>query len=296
MKIRIAVAALVALSACYADTLVLRSGKTVQGSFVGGTARQIRMAVEDRIETYSVSDIQSLQFDSNQAEAKPAQPPAPALDTQPAVSSSAAAVPPAAPAPPRDESRIMRPEPQAARTASSTAAVTPAAASANELATGTNITIRMIDDVDSQVATPGQTFRASVDDGVMVNGQPVIPRGADATLRLTELKEAGKISGGGQLTLVLDSVTANGRNYSLNTATVTQAGESRKKDSAKVIGGTAALGAIIGAIAGGGKGAAIGAASGAGAGTAIQVLTQGPRVRIPSETRLTFTLQQPVRL
>jgi hypothetical protein len=61
-----------------------------------------------------------------------------------------------------------------------------------------------------------------------------------------------------------------------------------------VIGGTAALGAIIGAIAGGGKGAAIGAGAGAGVGTAAQVMTKGQRVRIPSETRLTFTLQRPV--
>ena len=71
---------------------------------------------------------------------------------------------------------------------------------------------------------------------------------------------------------------------------------SRRARSGKVIGGTAVLGAIIGAIAGGGKGAAIGLGAGAGAGTAVQVATKGQRVRIPSETRLTFTLQQPVRL
>ena len=63
-----------------------------------------------------------------------------------------------------------------------------------------------------------------------------------------------------------------------------------------VIGGVAALGAIIGAIAGGGKGAALGGVSGAGAGTAIQVLTKGVQVRVPAETRLTFVLQQPLRI
>ena len=56
-----------------------------------------------------------------------------------------------------------------------------------------------------------------------------------------------------------------------------------------MIGGGAALGAIIGAIAGGGKGAAIGAASGAALGTGAQVL-RGQRVKVPSETRLSFTL------
>jgi len=79
------------------------------------------------------------------------------------------------------------------------------------------------------------------------------------------------------------------------TEDVTQAGESRTNRTAKVVGGTAALGAIIGAIAGGGKGAAIGGLSGAAAGGAVQVLTKGQKVRIPSETRLSFTLQQPLR-
>ena len=52
----------------------------------------------------------------------------------------------------------------------------------------------------------------------------------------------------------------------------------------------------LGGIFGGGRGAAIGAASGAGAGGAVQVLTKGQRVRIPAETRLSFTLQNAVRI
>ena len=51
-------------------------------------------------------------------------------------------------------------------------------------------------------------------------------------------------------------------------------------------------GGIIGAIAGGGKGAAIGAASGGALGTGASVLTKGPKVRIPSETLLRFTISQ----
>ena len=71
--------------------------------------------------------------------------------------------------------------------------------------------------------------------------------------------------------------------------------------SALVLGGflgrtIPALGAIVGAIAGGGTGAAIGAASGAAVGGAATVLTNGPQVKIPSETRLSFRLQAPVQL
>ncbi|MGE5567737.1 MAG: hypothetical protein ACM3S5_01755 [Rhodospirillales bacterium] len=265
MKFRIA--AVIAVAACIAsaDTLTLRDGRTIEGSYLGGTARQIRFAVGDVIQTFSVSDVQSIRFE-DQA-------------TAPAA---------AAPAAPAAERRILKP--------AATAPVATAPVSASEIPAGTNITIRMIDDVDSQVAAVGQTFRASVDEPVMLDGHEVVPRGADVTTKLVELKDPNKITGGGQLTLDIASITVNGKVLEVDTAAITTTGESRTGQSAKVIGGTAALGAIIGAIAGGGKGAAIGAVAGGGAGTAVQVLTQGTRVRIPSETRLTFALQAPVKI
>jgi outer membrane lipoprotein SlyB len=82
----------------------------------------------------------------------------------------------------------------------------------------------------------------------------------------------------------------------LNTQSVSRASDSRGNRTAKVAGGTAAVGAIIGAIAGGGKGAAIGAGAGAAAGAGAEVVTKGQRVKIPSETRLTFVLDNAVRI
>lgn len=71
-------------------------------------------------------------------------------------------------------------------------------------------------------------------------------------------------------------------------------GGSRGKNTAEKVGGGAALGAIIGALAGGGKGAAIGAGVGAAGGGVYQGATHGQQVRIPSETKLDFQLDQPV--
>ena len=162
---------------------------------------------------------------------------------------------------------------------------------------GTVLTIRLIDDVDSRTDDVGKTYRASLDEPVNdANGNLLVSRGADVTVKLVDDKESGKIEGKTVLTLDIVSLRIDGREVDVDTAAVTQESASRTARSGKVIGGTAALGAIIGAIAGGGKGAAIGAASGAGVGTAAQVMTKGQRVRIPSETRLTFTLQQAVRL
>jgi hypothetical protein len=280
MKIRLLFAILITLSLASADTLTLRNGRTVQGSYLGGNSRQIRMVVGDSIQTFDVGEVASIQFEApkavEQGQLSTQDEPAPVYRVNPVIK--------------------PRPAATAAAPAPATAPAPAASAAVNQIPAGTNITIRMIDDVDSKVANVGQTFRASVDEPVIVDGRVVVPRGADVVTKLVELQEPGKIAGGGQLTLDLASITINGQPVPVNSQSVTTTGESRKGESAKVIGGTAALGAIIGAIAGGGKGAAIGAIAGGGAGTAVQVMTQGPRVRVPSESRLTFTLQQPVSL
>jgi hypothetical protein len=165
-----------------------------------------------------------------------------------------------------------------------------------ELAAQTAITVRMIDSVDSERDRMGKTFRASLDEAVTDStGNTLIPRGADAIVKLVDDEQSGKLAGKTVLTLNLQSVQVNGQTVEINTQNVSEQSSSRTARSAKVIGGTAIAGAIIGAIAGGGKGAAIGTAAGAGAGTVAEVVTKGQRVRIPSETRLTFTLQDPVR-
>src|SRR5579871_463 len=259
--------ALAAAGIGWSDTVTLRNGRVIQGTYLGGTARQVRIDAGDQIQTVDVDDISRIEFSA----------PAP----------SAAAAPPPAPAPaPRQT--LLRPDP------AGDSAPAPQAASV-QLPAGTNIVVRMIDGVDSQVNRVGQTFAASLDEAVMLNGNTVIPRGADAVIKLADSKESGKLTGRTELTLDLVSVRVNGRMVDINTQTVSQTSASRGARTAKVAGGTAALGAIIGAIAGGGKGAAIGAGAGAAAGAGAEVVTSGQKVKIPSETRLTFITDTPVR-
>jgi hypothetical protein len=254
----------------FADTIAFRDGRTVRGTFLGGDTRTIRVAMGDRVETYSIADVTNIWFDGNTASAAPSPAPAPMVrETPPA---------PVLRQAPADNGGLRR-------------------ADARAIPSGTVLTIRMVDDVDSQKDDVGKTYRASLDEAINdAAGNTLVARGADVTVKLVDDKESGKIEGKTVLTLDIVSLRIDGRDVDVDTAAVTQESASRTARSGKIIGGTAALGAIIGAIAGGGKGAAIGAVSGAGAGTAVQVLTKGQRVRIPSETRLTFTLQQAVRL
>jgi hypothetical protein len=126
-----------------------------------------------------------------------------------------------------------------------------------------------------------------------VNGMLVARKGTDIYGRLAEAKEAGHLAGSSELQLELTRMVIDGRDYPVVSSDYTLQGKGRGKNTAEKVGGGAALGAIIGAIAGGGKGAAIGAGVGAGAGGAVQVLTRGQQVKVPSETLLEFRLQQP---
>jgi BON domain-containing protein len=156
---------------------------------------------------------------------------------------------------------------------------------------GTVVTVRMIDSIDSARNRPGEQFAASLEAPIVVGDRVAVPRGADARVRLVEAKSAGRMTGSSELQIELVSLTVNGNPYNVESGYYVTQGASRGKRTAETVGGGAGLGALIGAIAGKGKGAAIGAAIGAGAGTAAQAATHGQQVKVPSETKLDFTIK-----
>ena len=158
----------------------------------------------------------------------------------------------------------------------------------------TIVTVRTIESIDSKTNHAGELFKASLDAPVVVDNRVVVPVRADTYVKLVDARSAGHMTGRSELALELSSIAFQGKTYNLVSSDVKETGASRGQQTAKRVGAGAALGALIGAVAGGGKGAAIGAAVGGGAGTGAQILTHGQQVRIPSETRLDFTLQQPV--
>jgi hypothetical protein len=160
---------------------------------------------------------------------------------------------------------------------------------------GTVLTVRTVDPIDTSINKAGDEFAATIDTPVSADGQIIIPRYSKARLRLVSERSAGRIKGQSEVQLELVSLTVNGQTYRVHSGVYDQkAASSRGKQTAKRVGIGAAVGGIIGAIAGGGKGAAIGAGIGAGAGTGVQMATKGQAVKIPSESRLDFTLSSPL--
>lgn len=159
---------------------------------------------------------------------------------------------------------------------------------------GTQLTVRLVDPIDSEKNQTGDTFHATLNAPLTSDGQEAVATGVDVTGHLVEVKSAGKFKGESEVVLQLDSITSGGQTYNIQTDQYKKQGSSRGKNTAEKVGGGALIGGIIGALAGGGKGAAIGAAAGAGIGGGVQAATKGQQIKLPSETVLNFTLQAPV--
>jgi hypothetical protein len=167
---------------------------------------------------------------------------------------------------------------------------------ARELPAGSAIVIRTIDGIDSERDRTGDEFRATLQDPIRIGDDEVAPKGSDVRLRLVEDRESGKLTGRAELKIQLVSLTVNGRTVAVNTDTVSEQSGSQGATTAKRAAAVGVVGAVIGAIAGGGKGAAVGAGAGAAAGAGSGVFMKGQKVKIPSETILTFTTGDPVRI
>ncbi len=159
---------------------------------------------------------------------------------------------------------------------------------------GTKITVVTDQAVSSKTAKVGQTITGSVSQDVTSGGKVVVPKGSPVKLTVSGVQASGRLSTPAKLYLRLRTVTVGGKTYTFATSSAGRTLGGKGKRDAGFIGGGAAGGAVIGALAGGGKGAAIGAAAGAGAGTAGAAATGKKDIEFPAETRLAFTTRTAV--
>ena len=159
--------------------------------------------------------------------------------------------------------------------------------SRTEMATmpaGSRVRVRLQQAVSTEKNSPGDPFVATLDEPLMVNGKMLAPRGSQVEGLLTDVTDSGRVEGRASLTMVLRRLEVGGKQYDLETQPLTLVAQSTKKKDAKVIAGSAAAGAVIGAIAGGGSG------------TGYVLATKGDPVAYGPETRFTFSLAGPLDL
>jgi hypothetical protein len=161
---------------------------------------------------------------------------------------------------------------------------------------GTSVTVSLGSALGSRLSQAGQTFTGSIAKDVTVGNDVVIPKGSAVSGTVTDAKALGKFKGGALLDIRLNSINLNGYDMPVQTAARSFTEKGKGKRTAVLAGGGAALGGIIGALAGGGKGAAIGMAAGGGAGAGGAAFTGNKEIVLPAESDVTFELTQELKL
>ncbi|HLN99621.1 MAG TPA: hypothetical protein VK208_14265 [Pyrinomonadaceae bacterium] len=175
---------------------------------------------------------------------------------------------------------------------------------------GQVIRVRMNQNITSETAHVGDQFSTTVVEPVYAGGVEVIPAGSTITGRVATVTRASRKSRAGTLgvhfvALRLPTGIARTINGDLTDATASNvnadnegeiSGRSATKRNVVFIGGGAATGAVIGAIAGGGKGAGIGTLVGGGLGAAGAVFSKGHEAVVKSGTEFGVVLNQTLTL
>jgi len=154
---------------------------------------------------------------------------------------------------------------------------------------GTTLAVRMIDELDTGKAQRGDSFSASLDRPVVVDGRTMASKDALVRGVVTDVVSSGRLKRPASLTLKLTQITlSSGQIVPIETSHYTLDGKSHNVRNAALIGGGAAAGAVLGGVAAGKKGAVIGGAVGAGAGVATAYFTGKQEIVVPSETAFQF--------
>ena len=158
------------------------------------------------------------------------------------------------------------------------------------LPSGTEVEVHLMDELTTENAEPGDTFRATLMRSVVVNGRRVVARDTTVQGRVVEAVSSGRLKRPASITLELTHAGQRTR----GTEPLMLDGKSHKGRNVALIGGGAGAGAILGGVAGGKKSSIIGGFIGAGAGTATAYMTGKNELVLPVEMALTFVAGGPV--
>lgn len=161
---------------------------------------------------------------------------------------------------------------------------------------GTELHLILEEGLSSATSRTGETVTARVERAVSEDGRIVLPGGTVLQGRVTDVRSSGRVSGRARVAVDFDRIVVRGRTHELDASPILAEAPSQSGRDAKIVGGSAAAGAILGAIADGKKGAVRGAVVGAGAGGAAVLITKGREIEMPAGSRWTITMRNSLRL
>jgi hypothetical protein len=232
-----------------ADTVVLKSGKVLQGTLKSVSDTVIGIDVGGKFQEIAINDIASFTFSPR--------------TTKPATSTPAAAVPAAG---------------------AVTPAPAPAATGPVTVPTGTKLTIKTKDAISTASNQAGSKFTSTLEADVAVDGKVVVPKGA-VVYGTVVSSRGGRVVGGSSLVVTFTELSIN--NQMIAIVTDEAGAETGPGGTAKKVGAGALIGAAAGdAGAGAAVGGAVALLSARGnhlevpAGTVVGVSLKQP-VTIP---------------
>jgi hypothetical protein len=151
----------------------------------------------------------------------------------------------------------------------------------------TTVSIRLADTLSTGSTQPGDSFTGMLVTPLVVNDRVVADRGERVTGEVRQVVRSGGLSRPALITLRLRTAQTLSGRFPMQTGDLTVKADSHATRNLLIIGGSAGMGTLIGAAAGG-RGAAIGAIAGAGAGAGGAYLTGKREIVLPAETLLTF--------
>jgi hypothetical protein len=164
------------------------------------------------------------------------------------------------------------------------------------VAAGTALPIALVEAITTKTAQPEQRVAAELTEDVVVDGRVLLPAGSEVIGHVVSAQRSGRVKGKARLVVAFDTIRAGGRTHTISaTGFDVTAGSSKGKD-AKIAGGAAAAGAIIGAIADGGGGAVKGGLIGGAAGGAAVLATRGVEVELKAGSRYKIELRKSLTL
>jgi hypothetical protein len=161
---------------------------------------------------------------------------------------------------------------------------------------GTVLPIVLKQTVSTATAQPEDRVVAELAAPVVEDGDVLLPAGSEVLGHVVTSVRSGRVKGRAHLVVAFDQIRAEGRMLDIEATRFDVTAESSKGKDAKIVGGAAAAGAIIGAIAGGGEGALKGGAIGGAAGGGAVLATRGKEVELPAGSRYKIELKRSLRL
>lgn len=159
----------------------------------------------------------------------------------------------------------------------------------------TQLQVSLTDSVQTNSNQVGDHFTGTLAQAIEVSGKTVFPQGSTVDMVITKLVKGGTLKTSPEIGFTIEKVTLpDGKSYKVASDEYYDKGRSHTRREVGMIGGGAAAGAIVGALAGKGKGAIIGAATGAAAGTGLAAATGRQNLVYGPGQTVTFRTTQPV--